>query len=170
MTARPGRPTRGPAEGTDTSDLTGQCALVTGSTRGIGRGIAQLLAAHGARVIVHGRNRDTVEEVRREIEALGGTAMGVLAELTSTEAVQHLHDEVTTAWGTPDVVVANAGGSPVRPERRGIGRALVQTLAAEAAAAGCEWLHVDYEPHLDVFYRRACGFRATDAGLLNLSR
>ena len=55
-------------------------------------------------------------------------------------------------------------------QRRGIGRALVQTLAAEATAAGCEWLHVDYEPHLDVFYRRACGFRATDAGLLNLSR
>lgn len=55
-------------------------------------------------------------------------------------------------------------------QRRGIGRVLVQTLAAEAAAAGCKWLHVDYEPHLDVFYRRACGFRATDAGLLNLSR
>lgn len=55
-------------------------------------------------------------------------------------------------------------------QRRGIGRALVQTLAAEAMAAGCEWLHVDYEPHLDAFYRHACGFRATDAGLLNLSR
>lgn len=115
MTAHPGRPTHSPAEGTDTSDLTGQCALVTGSTRGIGRGIVLLLAAHGARVIVHGRNRDRVEEVRREVEALGGTAMGVRADLTSAEAVQHLHDEVTTAWGTPDIVVANAGGSPVRP-------------------------------------------------------
>lgn len=55
-------------------------------------------------------------------------------------------------------------------QRRGIGRLLVQTLAAQAAAAGCEWLHVDYEPHLDMFYRRACGFRATDAGLLILGR
>lgn len=55
-------------------------------------------------------------------------------------------------------------------QRRGIGRVLVQTLAAEASTAGCEWLHVDYEPHLDAFYRRACGFRVTDAALLKLSR
>jgi len=115
MTAGPRQPTRNPAGRTGSTDLSGQCALVTGSTRGIGRGIALLLAAHGARVVVHGRSRDAVEEVRREVEALGGTAMGVLAELTSAEAVQHLHDEVTTAWGTPDIVVANAGGSPVRP-------------------------------------------------------
>lgn len=112
MTAGPRQLTHNPAGRTD---LSGQCALVTGSTRGIGRGIALLLAAHGARVVVHGRNRDTVEEVRREAEALGGTAMGVRADLTSAEAVQHLHDEVTTAWGTPHIVVANAGGSPVRP-------------------------------------------------------
>lgn len=56
-----------------------------------------------------------MEEVRREVEALGGTAMGVRADLTGAEAVQYVRDEVTTAWGTPDIVVANAGGSPVRP-------------------------------------------------------
>jgi len=56
-----------------------------------------------------------MEEVRRKVEALGGTAMGVLADLTSAEGVQHLHDEVASAWGTPDIVVANAGGSPVQP-------------------------------------------------------
>jgi ribosomal protein S18 acetylase RimI-like enzyme len=52
--------------------------------------------------------------------------------------------------------------------RRGIGRQLVLTAAAEAGAAGCEWLHVDYEPHLKAFYEDACGFRPTDAGLLKL--
>jgi len=53
-------------------------------------------------------------------------------------------------------------------QRRGIGATLVRTLAAEVTAAGCEWLHLDYEPHLTGFYREACGFRATDASLLRL--
>ena len=58
----------------------------------------------------------------------------------------------------------------VEPEHQGqgIGRQLVATLAAEVTAAGCQWLHVDYEPHLQAFYRDACGFRATEAGLLRL--
>lgn len=52
-------------------------------------------------------------------------------------------------------------------QRRGIGRALVAALVTEVTAAGCDWLHVDYEPHLGPFYA-ACGFRPTDAGLLRL--
>ncbi|MGZ0150015.1 GNAT family N-acetyltransferase [Kribbella sp. WER1] len=52
--------------------------------------------------------------------------------------------------------------------RRGIGKQLVLTAAAEARAAGCEWLHVDFEPHLTAFYLDASGFRPTDAGLLKL--
>jgi len=55
-------------------------------------------------------------------------------------------------------------------QRQGVGRALVQALVEQARAAGCEWLHVDYEPHLAAFYRDACGFRATDAGLLHLTQ
>ena len=52
--------------------------------------------------------------------------------------------------------------------RQGIGRQLVLAAAAEARAAGCEWLHVDYEPHLADFYVKACGFSPTDAALLKL--
>ena len=52
--------------------------------------------------------------------------------------------------------------------RKGIGSQLVARAAAEARAAGCEWLHVDYEPHLKGFYLDACGFTPTDAGLLKL--
>jgi len=52
--------------------------------------------------------------------------------------------------------------------RQGIGKQLVLTAAEEARRAGCEWLHVDYEPHLKPFYEDACGFRPTDAGLLKL--
>jgi 3-oxoacyl-[acyl-carrier protein] reductase len=97
------------------ADLTGMSAVVTGSSRGIGRGIALLLAAHGARVVVHGRNPDAVQEVRQAIQAAGGTALGVLADLTDADAVERLRNEVGSAWGTPDIVVVNAGGSPVRP-------------------------------------------------------
>ncbi|WP_146902801.1 GNAT family N-acetyltransferase [Cellulomonas aerilata] len=50
----------------------------------------------------------------------------------------------------------------------GIGRQLVSTALKQARAAGCQWLHVDYEPHLDAFYRDACGFTPTQAGLLRL--
>ena len=53
-------------------------------------------------------------------------------------------------------------------QRHGIGRRLVVTAADQARASGATWLHVDYEPHLEEFYR-ACGFRPTAAGLLRLA-
>jgi GNAT superfamily N-acetyltransferase len=57
-----------------------------------------------------------------------------------------------------------------RYRRQGVGQKLVQSLVQQVGAAGCEWLHVDYEPHLDSFYRVACGFEATTAGLLRVSQ
>ncbi|MFF1909445.1 GNAT family N-acetyltransferase [Kitasatospora sp. NPDC058218] len=61
-----------------------------------------------------------------------------------------------------DTVVARAA------RHGGIGAGLVATAAEAARAAGCEWLHVDFEEHLRPFYLDACGFRPTDAGLLRL--
>ena len=55
-----------------------------------------------------------------------------------------------------------------RARRRGIGRELVAVCEREAREAGCEWLHVDFEPHLRGFYFEACGFTSTDAGLIEL--
>lgn len=52
-------------------------------------------------------------------------------------------------------------------QRRGIGESLVRTAIAQARACDMHWLHVDYEPHLDGFYRQ-CGFRPTQAGLIRL--
>nr|WP_203591109.1 GNAT family N-acetyltransferase [Streptomyces sp. SID13031] len=52
--------------------------------------------------------------------------------------------------------------------RQGIGKELVRVAAEEAKVAGCEWLHVDYEPHLADFYVKACGFSPTEAALLKL--
>ena len=54
-------------------------------------------------------------------------------------------------------------------QRRGIGRELVQRATAVAREQGVDWLHVDYEPHLDGFYR-GCGFQPTLAGLIRLSK
>jgi predicted N-acetyltransferase YhbS len=53
-------------------------------------------------------------------------------------------------------------------QRQGIGAALVGHAARHAKAAGCEWLHVDFEDHLAAFYFGACGFRPTQAGLIHL--
>jgi GNAT superfamily N-acetyltransferase len=61
-----------------------------------------------------------------------------------------------------DTVVAARAG------RQGVGTRLVAMAAAEARAAGCEWLHVDFEDHLADFYFQACGFRPTQAGLIQL--
>ena len=51
---------------------------------------------------------------------------------------------------------------------QGIGTELVRVAAAEARRAGCEWLHVDFDPEHRSFYLDACGFKATDAGLIQL--
>jgi GNAT superfamily N-acetyltransferase len=55
-----------------------------------------------------------------------------------------------------------------RVRRRGVGTGLVALAAEQARAAGCEWLHVDFEPELRAFYFDACGFTPTDAGVLAL--
>ena len=54
-------------------------------------------------------------------------------------------------------------------QRLGIGRDLVRAVTAEAFKAGCDWVHVDYEPELAGFYENACGFRSTPAGLRSSS-
>jgi ribosomal protein S18 acetylase RimI-like enzyme len=53
-------------------------------------------------------------------------------------------------------------------QRRGIGTEVVRLAVRHAQAAGCEWLHVDFQPELTAFYFDACGFRPTDAGLIHL--
>ena len=63
-----------------------------------------------------------------------------------------------------DTVVAHSS------RHRGLGRELIAVARREAEAAGCEWLHVDFEDHLKAFYFDACGFRATNAGLLRINR
>jgi GNAT superfamily N-acetyltransferase len=58
---------------------------------------------------------------------------------------------------------------PTTHRRHGIGKELVKVAEREARAAGCEWLHVDFEDHLRAFYFDACGFTPTNAGLIELA-
>jgi GNAT superfamily N-acetyltransferase len=75
--------------------------------------------------------------------------------------VNVLWDGLVHAWIQDEMVAAAA-------RRGGVGRELVRHAADGARAAGCEWLHVDFEDHLRGFYFDACGFTPTNAGLLRL--
>jgi 3-oxoacyl-[acyl-carrier protein] reductase len=89
-----------------TIDLTGKTAIVTGSTRGIGRAIAQALVQAGAKVAVCGREQAKAEAVARE---LGGETMGVALDVGSAESIEAAVAAVTKAWGGVDILVNNAG-------------------------------------------------------------
>ena len=87
-------------------DLTGKNALVTGSTRGIGRGIAEAFAQSGARVAVVGRDLQRAEEAA---SAVGNNAAGFAADVGDTAAIAKLVGDVEKAFGSIDILVNNAG-------------------------------------------------------------
>src|ERR1700733_10255415 len=95
--------------------LEGQVAVVTGASRGIGAAIAARLADEGAVVVIQGRDKQALENVRRGIERAGGRVEVVTAELTDPDQVSTMRTTIEDRLGTPDVLVANAGGSPTRP-------------------------------------------------------
>lgn len=91
--------------------LTGKRALVTGSSIGIGEGIAQALAAEGVAVAVHGRDHERTQRVTASIIERGGNAVTVLGDLTREDEAQHVADHVVRQLGGVDILVNNAGGS-----------------------------------------------------------
>jgi 3-oxoacyl-[acyl-carrier protein] reductase len=90
-------------------DLSGQTALVTGASRGIGRAIALRLGASGAKVACVARNAEKLSEVVDSITAEGGTADVHPCDVTSSEAVSKLIESLAEKWGGLDIVVNNAG-------------------------------------------------------------
>ena len=92
-------------------DLQGQVAVVTGSTRGIGRGIAECLGKAGASVVIVGRSREACERVAADLTAMGITALAAWADVTKVEEVEHLMQKTEDAFGRIDILVNNAGGA-----------------------------------------------------------
>lgn len=87
-------------------DLSNRVALVTGSTRGIGRAIAGTLADCGARVAVVGRDKDKAEAIAAQV---GAGAIGFACDVTDTAAVSRLVTDTEAAFGSLDILVNNAG-------------------------------------------------------------
>lgn len=90
--------------------LKGQVALVTGAASGIGAGVAKALGAAGASVAInYVTNPEAAEAVAAEVQALGGKAMTLKADVSNEEEVRGMFRALFAAWGTIDILVNNAG-------------------------------------------------------------
>jgi len=92
--------------------LEGKVALITGSSRGIGRAVALRMAQAGAKVVVSSRKMENVRPVADEIEAAGGRALAVQAHVGKPDDVTALVEQAVEAFGRVDVAVNNAATNP----------------------------------------------------------
>jgi NAD(P)-dependent dehydrogenase (short-subunit alcohol dehydrogenase family) len=102
-------------------DLTGKVAVITGSSRGIGKAMAIRMAEHGAKVVISSRKPGPCEEVAAEINAAHpGAAIAVPANISSKDDLQRLVDETRAAFGRIDILVCNAASNPYYGPMAGI--------------------------------------------------
>ena len=103
-------------------DLTGKVAIITGSSRGIGRAIAEAMAEQGATVVISSRKADVCEEAAAAINARhgDGKAIVVPANISSKEELQNLVDETKRQLGKIDILVCNAASNPYYGPMAGI--------------------------------------------------
>ena len=103
-------------------DLTGKVAVITGSSRGIGRAIAEAFADHGARVVISSRKAEACQEVADAINAKHGEGRAIVvpASISSKEELQRLVDETRAVWGRIDIPVCNAASNPYYGPMAGI--------------------------------------------------
>jgi len=93
-------------------DLKGKVAVVTGSSRGIGRSIAECMAKAGSRVVVSSRKIEACETVVEAIRAAGGEAVAVACNVSDKAQLQGLVDTAVQTWGRLDILVCNAAVNP----------------------------------------------------------
>jgi NAD(P)-dependent dehydrogenase (short-subunit alcohol dehydrogenase family) len=92
-----------------TTDLTGQVALVTGTTSGLGDRFARVLARCGAKVVVTGRRTERLEALAEAIRADGGEALPLRLDMTDRASIRSVVQQAEDQWGTIDTLVNNAG-------------------------------------------------------------
>jgi 3-oxoacyl-[acyl-carrier protein] reductase len=90
--------------------LGGKVAVVTGSSRGLGKAASSALAAEGAHVVLNGRTQQTLDETAAELRAAGGTVATVAADVSSEGGCAELIEKATAHFGRIDILVSNAGG------------------------------------------------------------
>lgn len=94
-------------------DMTGKVAVITGSTKGIGRSIAEEMARSGAKVVISSRKADVCEKVAGELREQGFEALAIPCHVGRKDDLQNLVDKTIEAWGKIDVLVCNAATNPV---------------------------------------------------------
>jgi NAD(P)-dependent dehydrogenase (short-subunit alcohol dehydrogenase family) len=102
--------------------LDGKVAVITGSSRGIGKAIAERMAEHGARVVISSRKAEPCQQVAAVINAKfgAGRAISVPANISRKEELKHLVDATNEQWGRIDVLVCNAASNPYYGPQAGI--------------------------------------------------
>jgi len=93
-------------------DLSGQVAIITGSSRGIGRSIAENMARAGARVVISSRKAEACEKVVAAIRDAGGEAISVPCNISDQAQLKNLVDKAIETWGRLDILVCNAAVNP----------------------------------------------------------
>ena len=121
-------------------DLTGKVAVVTGSTKGIGKAIAERLAEHGAKVAISSRKGAACEAVAAEINAKHpGAAIAVPANISSKDDLSRLVEETRAAFGKIDILVCNAASNPYYGPMSGISDDAFQKILANNVISN-HWL------------------------------
>lgn len=93
----------------------GKVVLISGASSGLGEHFAEMLASHGSAVVCGARRLDRLEELVKKITAKGGKALAVEMDVTDRQSVNSAFDKATEHFGTPDVVICNAGATGQMP-------------------------------------------------------
>lgn len=93
-------------------DLTGKVAIVTGSSKGIGKSVAQGLAEHGAKVVISSRKQDAVATVAKDFKEKGWEAIGIACHIGDPSQCEHLISQTMDTYGRIDILVNNAAINP----------------------------------------------------------